>query len=367
VVTLRYFYLDNLRAVLMVLGLVLHTCAAFSPSKYWLVSYLQPLHWVDSINDFIHLFRMPLFFMISGFFAYTMMEKQSLKIFCSTKVLRIGLPFLTVLLIINLPQYIVLDNLRAGVISQQINTNSLVGHLWFLVNLLVYFLLYSYTHAYINKLLVYFKKLTPITYITLVILVLPLSYLGLLAANKISIPIYAEFLIIGSIYKLFAYIDYFFIGALFAGLGHEYFIKALKSSKGVFLLFALLIVSSLPWWFSFVINDVTTPYIAHIQAIFISLLIWLIGAKSMNSNTGTFNQLANASYSIYLFHHGIIIALVLTANLLISKYNFDINSNIVFFSIIAITLLFTKYFHTAVIDKSRLLSLIFNGKGLTKV
>lgn len=363
---MRHFYLDNLRAFLMILGLVLHTCAAFSAGNYWLVSYLEPIEWVDRLNDFIHLFRMPLFFMISGFFAYLIMEKQSSNVFCTTKILRIGLPFLTVLLLINLPQFMFLDYLRSSSISQQINTNSFVGHLWFLVNLLVYFLIYAFVHSVLFQLVIYLKRLTPIGYIGLVIIILPLCYLGVLAANKIGIPIYKDILIIGSIYKLFSYVDYFFIGALFAGLGHEYFVSTLTSIKGKLLMLALLIVCSMPWWFTSVINDVTTPYINHIQAILVSLMIWLFGVKTMNSNAAIFKKLANASYSIYLFHHGIVITLVLIANFLVSKYGLDINPNIVFFSIILFTLVITLYIHNAVIARSHILLLVFNGKGLTR-
>jgi glucan biosynthesis protein C len=350
----------------MVLGLVLHTCAAFSPSKYWLVSYLQPLHWVDSINEFIHLFRMPMFFMISGFFAFIMMEKQSIKVFCFTKMLRIGLPFFTVLLIINLSQYLILDYLASTTISKQINANFLVGHLWFLVNLLVYFVLYSFTHALLNKLNTLTKKFPPIIYIGLVILILPFSYLCVLAANKLGIPIYTKFLIIGSIHKLFEYFDYFLIGVLFARLGHESFIQALKSLKGVILISALFVISSMPWWFTSIINDVTVPYIAHIQAISVSLLIWLATTRLMNKNSGLFKELADASYTIYLFHHSIVIVLVLTANLVLTHYNVDINPNIVFISIIIITLFLTKFIHTQLISKSHFLTLIFNGKSFPR-
>lgn len=363
---MRYFYLDNLRAFLMMLGLVLHTCAAFSSANYWLVGYVKPIEWVDHLNGFIHLFRMPLFFMISGFFAFLIMEKQTIKTFTATKILRIGLPFLTVLLVINLPQFMILDYLRSNTIIQQVNTNSFVGHLWFLVNLLLYFLLYALTHGQIQKLVVHLKKLSPISYIGLVIIILPLCFLGVLAANKIGIPIYKDFFILGSIYRLFAYVDYFLIGALFAGLGHERFINALKSFKGMILIVALLIVSSMPWWLTFIINDVTAPYIAHIQAIIVSLLIWLLGVRTMNSNAAIYKKLAGASYSIYLFHHVVVIILVLTANLLVSKYGLVINPNIVFFSIIVITLLITLYIHSAIINRSHKLSLIFNGKGLRR-
>ena len=363
---MRYFYLDNLRAFLMVLGLVLHTCAAFSPSKYWLVSYVKPIEWVDTLNDFIHLFRMPLFFMISGFFAFLMMEKQSTKTFCSTKLLRIGIPFLTVLLVVNLPQYFSLEYLNDTSISDQINTNSFVGHLWFLVNLLVYFLLYSVMHKFIQIFNPLLNKLATLSFISLAIVIIPVGYLGILGMNKIGIPIYENFLLIGSLYKLFSYFDYFILGVLFARLGHDKFISALKSIRGMFLILVLFIVSTFPWSFPIINNELTIPYINHIQAIFVCLLVWLFATKLMNYSTGMFKQLASASYSIYLFHHVMVVGLVLAANLLNSSVNIVIDPNFLFFLIITLTLFGTNFIHTKIIMKYHVFSLFFNGKPFVK-
>lgn len=363
---MRYFYLDNLRALLMVLGLVLHTCAAFSPSKYWLVSYLEPIEWVGIVNDFIHLFRMPLFFMISGFFAFIMVEKQNIKLFCSTKVLRIGLPFLSVLVLINLPQYILLDFLSETSISQQINTNSLVGHLWFLVNLLAYFLMYTLIHSIMNTLIDLIKNLPSIAIISMIILLVPFLYLGLLALNKLGIPIYKDVPLLGSIHKMFAYFDYFLIGSLIARIKHQVFIDSLLSRKGAMLLVFLLFISSIPWLIPKALNVFTIPYLLHIQAIFVSILIWLGATKVLNKNSGPFKYLADASYSIYLFHHGIIVLLVLFANFVVSTYKIDINAHMVFILIISAPLVITMLIHNYIVKKSTVLSFLFNGRTLIK-
>lgn len=346
----------------MVLGLVLHTCAAFSPSKYWLVSYLHPIEWVDSLNGFIHLFRMPLFFMISGFFAFIMMEKQSIKVFCSTKLLRIGVPFLSVLIVINLPQYIFLDFLLGTTLLEQINTNSLVGHLWFLVNLLAYFLLYAILHSSINGINSLIQNVPATMAIIFIILFLPLAYLGLLALNKFGIPIYRDMPILGSFYQLFSYFDYFIIGTLIARLKHETFIDTMCSLKGAMLLCLLSFISSVPWLIPRVMNDITTPYILHIQAIFVSILIWLAAAQVMNKNSGPFKYLADASYSIYLFHHAIIILLVLFANYVVSSEKIELNTHMVFILIISTPLVITMLIHNFIVKKNKLLSLLFNGK-----
>jgi len=304
--------------------------------------------------------------MISGFFAFIMMEKQSLKVFCSTKLLRIGVPFVSVLIIINLPQFIILDYLREHKVSEQINTNSLVGHLWFLVNLLVYFLIYALAHKsmkFLNRLLL---VLPSIASIWLIVLLAPFFYIFILALNKAGIAIYSDIPLIGNIHHLFTYFDYFLVGALIARLKHDVFIDNLQSVKGVVFLTFLALISSVPWLYPTVLNPITTPYIHHIQATFVSILIWLVAMHIMNKNSGPLKHLANASYSVYLFHQSIIIMLVLLTNYLVSRYEIEVNAQLVFILIICIPLVITIFIHNKIVKKNHFLSLLFNGKSLPK-
>lgn len=346
----------------MVLGVVLHTCAAFSVSKYWLVSYIQPIAWVDYLNSIIHFFRMPLFFMISGFFAFLMMEKQSTRVFCFTKVLRIGIPFLSVLIVINLPQYALLDHLLKSNTSEFVNTNTLTGHLWFLVNLLSYFLVYAAAHSTLNVLTRFTNTMPSIISISLVIFLLPLCYLGLLALNKFGIPIYKDIPVLGSIHQLFAYFDYFLMGSFIARIKVQTFTDTLLSIKGMILLSVMLLVSSIFWWVPSIMNDITAPYLSHIQAILVSILIWLAAMYILSKNTGALRVLADASYTIYLFHHALIVALVLLANYVFVHYKIHLNAHLVFIFIMGTTLVITMAIHSLLVRKNKKLSFLFNGK-----
>ena len=348
----------------MVLGLVLHTCAAFSQSAYWIVSFVKPLAWAEPLADAIHVFRMPLFFMISGFFAYMMMEKQKVRDFCSTKIIRIGIPFLCVLLAVNLPQFLLLSYLDKSNLDLNINNYSVTGHLWFLVNLLFYFFVYVVIHKLLAKLPLFNNANKNTIYIFLITLVTPVLYICLLAMNKLGLPIYRDISILGSFYQLFAYFDYFILGALLARIKHEMLIEIFTSISGGMLFVLLLFVSLLPLWFDGANNIVAMPYIEHLQAIFVSLIIWVIGFLLINNNSIPFKALANASYSIYLFHHVIIILLVLLCNFVFLRYHVSINANIIFIFIMCTSLYITIIIHNKLIAKNKLLSFLFNGKSL---
>ena len=91
----RIYYMDNLRAVAMFLGLVLHA-AVFYNSWPLPAGKLHPenseiLH---IVVEMIHVFRMELFFLVAGFFACLLMKRKSLKILVKNRFSRILLPFL---------------------------------------------------------------------------------------------------------------------------------------------------------------------------------------------------------------------------------------------------------------------------------
>jgi surface polysaccharide O-acyltransferase-like enzyme len=67
----RYHALDALRATMMLLGLVLHSAVSYTARPLgaaWPYHDQQTSAWFDLMVFFIHLFRMPVFFVVAGFF-----------------------------------------------------------------------------------------------------------------------------------------------------------------------------------------------------------------------------------------------------------------------------------------------------------
>src|SRR5437016_3197584 len=68
----RYYGLDALRGGMMMLGIVLHSATLYiaaPPPHVPMVADPNTSLAMDAIFDFIHSFRMPLFFVLAGFFA----------------------------------------------------------------------------------------------------------------------------------------------------------------------------------------------------------------------------------------------------------------------------------------------------------
>lgn len=117
--------LDALRAVAMLLGIVLHTALAFT-SVNWIVRDVRPHVAFDFLTAAIHGFRMPLFFMMSGFFTAMLWRNRGLQALLYHRYRRIFLP-----LILGIVTIIPVMNFLYGMPVYTLTLH----HLWFLWHL----------------------------------------------------------------------------------------------------------------------------------------------------------------------------------------------------------------------------------------
>ena len=88
----RFHELDALRAVAMLLGIVLHAFLFLIPDA-WPIQHPDPPAIVYGIAlNAIHGFRMPVFFLLSGFFTAMLWERRGLRQLALHRVKRIALP-----------------------------------------------------------------------------------------------------------------------------------------------------------------------------------------------------------------------------------------------------------------------------------
>ncbi|ENR2297861.1 glucans biosynthesis protein MdoC, partial [Escherichia coli] len=141
----REYFLDSIRAWLMLLGIPFHISLIYS-SHTWHVNSAEPSLWLTLFNDFIHSFRMQVFFVISGYFSYMLFLRYPLKKWWKVRVERVGIPMLTAIPLLTLPQFIMLQYVKGKAESwpglslyDKYNTLAweLISHLWFLLVLVV--------------------------------------------------------------------------------------------------------------------------------------------------------------------------------------------------------------------------------------
>ena len=96
--TRRYYDLDALRALAMFLGITLHAAIFVLPSP----EFRWPIHDAAASGDLtyklvisaIHGFRMPIFFLMSGFFSALLWQRRGMSAFLEQRLKRVGVPLL---------------------------------------------------------------------------------------------------------------------------------------------------------------------------------------------------------------------------------------------------------------------------------
>jgi glucan biosynthesis protein C len=172
--TERLHSLDSLRAIMMLLGLVIHSALTYNVTVHgdsWSLKDPKSTNFLtDSFVFLIHSFRMPIFFLVAGFFgAMLFYERQPIEMI-KNRISRIVYPFIVFLFVLR-PIIIfafvytkAVFSLKENPLTITLNTFSNIGvflpqttaHLWFLY----YLILITATSILLGLFLKKVKKLT---------------------------------------------------------------------------------------------------------------------------------------------------------------------------------------------------------------
>lgn len=359
---MRYYYMDAMRSVLMMLGIIIHSSQVYSPSQSWLV-HSDTSHPAFSYGiAFIHSFRMPAFFIISGFFCLMMLQRQSVKAFIKTKFQRIFIPLLVTILTLNLLQFFILENAdnHSFTYYNFLMSGGWLSHLWFLINLLVYFSLAATITYFFSGII---KKISPLTVlldktpIKLLLLLLPVFSIMIISLNKIGVPLYAIYFNAIDVYQIVAYLPYFTFGVLLFNS------KTLLSKFSNVHFSSLLILLFVACLLQFVIHfdnntlkGLTKVYSQSLIAWVSSSIIFKLFYLFANKPSNTWLFLSNSAYSVYLFHNIVVVslALILVQYKVVPFTGFCI--------LIIFTTAITLFIHRNIVLKFKIIQLLYNGK-----
>ena len=151
----RIHYMDHLRALAMLAGVLFHAALAYSPLMHpiWPTADTGRSIVVDVAAWFLHLFRMPLFFVVAGFFAALLVARRGLGGLFRNRCARVLLPLLLFLPLVTASMYGLTQHAAATVLHpspvlawlrayiDQHDTMPFVpgwAHLWFLFYLMLF-------------------------------------------------------------------------------------------------------------------------------------------------------------------------------------------------------------------------------------
>ncbi|AWV22431.1 Glucans biosynthesis protein mdoC [Roseomonas mucosa] len=140
----RLYYMDFCRAFLMLLGIPYRAGQVFGPDP-WVVNPATTSVLLGHVNDIIHAFRMPAFFLLAGFFSLLVIRKSGLVAWLMARLARLGLPLLVSILLLNIPAMYVAsvalhpaEGVAPSFLAQLTSPGGhWLGHLWFLLDLLL--------------------------------------------------------------------------------------------------------------------------------------------------------------------------------------------------------------------------------------
>lgn len=93
----RLHHLDALRALTMLLILPAHALSLIALNNEGWTGVERAGYWL------IHVFRLPLFFLVAGFFAALLLETRGIRALLSNRLVRIGVPMLVIILLVGPP------------------------------------------------------------------------------------------------------------------------------------------------------------------------------------------------------------------------------------------------------------------------
>lgn len=320
--TERLHALDSLRAIMMMLGLVLHSVITYiggEPYRAWPIR--DPNNFnpnLEYINSIIHVFRMPIFMVVAGFFAALLFyERGQLKMF-KNRMHRILLPFIVFLIILfplvrggmnfTLDVFASDTNALSNTLNDFSSFSAFVPkssvHLWFLYYLILFsvasFLLgvlfkklpkaSNFVHQTFHKL---FQNsiLSILVFTGLTVLILLFMDRYWVSTSTSLIPDFNTF--------IFYFFFYMFGWLLFKS-------KSLLSSfKKHDWLFTILGVSIFTWYFIADLSELDLWIIMTIRSLSCWLLIFGVTGLFIrygSNHSARMRYVSDSSYWVYLLH-----------------------------------------------------------------
>lgn len=312
----REYFLDSIRAWLMLLGVPFHLSLIYS-SQNWSVNSPMASEWLTVLNEFIHAFRMQVFFVISGYFSYMLFLRYAPAYWLKVRMQRVGIPMLAAIPLITVPQFFILKTLTTKIGDwdamtpyQKYNTLvwDLISHLWFLLVLLVLtvagFWLFRLLRDGAREKTDYSElgwgKLS------LVILLCALAWGAFRRFMLYAAPgVVSDGLFIIAVMQSLQYLPFFILGAMawkYPAIKALFVKPNLWVFAGAFVAFVAY-VANLKWssgegW----LYELDT-IASMLMGLWMVNVVFSFGHRMLNSHSPRVTYLVNSSLFIYLVHH----------------------------------------------------------------
>lgn len=323
----RLHYMDNLRALIMIAGVFFHAALAYSPYMHpvWLTADPAKAPAMDWLVNFLHTFRMPLFFLIAGYFTAVLIERRGLKGMLRNRTLRVVIPLVLfwpiIYLCVRIPAgwaVINVENLSpllgfiksAAVKADIPPSRPSTLHLWFLYYLVFYYALVWFAQQLpLTKVKQATLRVHPISALLLFPLALTpwlwMTFMPFPAPNQFMPQLWA----VGFFGLFFAYGYALFNSSRQLDFFERYWSQLVLASFILSLIFLeFLPEKATPHESGSLAKLVLTLCTAY-MAVFMSIACLVGARKLLNQRNAFMTYLSDASYWIYIVHFPVVLAI----------------------------------------------------------
>lgn len=347
----RLHGIDFCRAFFMLLGLFFHAGLIYGADQNWRVVSGETSWVISSFSAFIHTFRMEAFYLISGFF-YLLVFSKGRDGFLGERLGRALIPLIFCGVLFNTIMNVLSYNKIYSWNIDYMLQGQWLGHLWFLGNLIVYFLVSLPLCKIIMKgkaANIYFCQLS--FYILLPVACTVSSYITMLTID-------VRFFFVSFDSLLYFYC--FFILGCFCYKNKNVFLSLLSVkyffiSLGVYSL--LSFITAFDSYFDVLIVKAAKKLSVGPLILSIMAMVYIVGRK----NNTIVRNLSDASYTIYLLHQPLMVALYVV---LFKGYDFGVYTE--YFILILSVFCISYFFHMLLVRRNKYLRFLFNGVSLSQ-
>ena len=363
----RLHYMDSMRSVLMLLGVVLHAARPYD-SNDWQVKDAARLELLDGLVAGIHLFRMPAFFVVAGYFAMYLLVRRPLAFFLRERMRRVLVPLLATLLTFNLLQvWLVMGSggeagFLRGALLPAWEAGRWVSHLWFLVVLAGCFALVALFAPWLRRLGNQRSQASPWLaerwVLPAMLLAGVLAPVAVAVAAQVTGSLLTD-LVLGSISiaEFLRYLPCFAIGMMLCAeprlLDRFARCDAIGIALAICGFVAMQLTDGRPepaWRAAHMLAEALLSWML-VRAVFALFRRWV------DRPSRVFAYLSSATYSIYLFHH---VAVIAMATVLLPVVTLAAGAKFLF--VLAVASLVPLVLHHFLVRRVGLLGYLFNGR-----
>lgn len=302
--------MDALRSLLMLLGVLIHAADPYALATRWLVRDPQGSPVFDALVDSIHLFRMPAFFLVSGYFSMRLLRGRATSAFLHERLRRIGVPLLATLLTVNLLQVLWLAPAAASPVAVLLaawRDGRWIGHLWFLAYLLAFCAMAAALAPLLRRLAL--PRRWPAAATIAVLLLLGTAAALLPPALAHWRPQWSTALWLGAIdpLDLLDYLPFFAVGLLLET--DAVLLWQFSRLDGTVLLSGMLAGLA-----AHASADLPGVGMRTLHVLALAALTWIavrvafgLSRRWLGTPSPAWRYLSDASYSVYLLHHLVVV------------------------------------------------------------